>query len=42
MANIICFDMDGTVASLYEVDNWLSKLEKEDSSPFADAAPCGI
>ena len=36
---MICWDMDGTIASLYGVDNWLSKLRAEDPSPYEDAAP---
>lgn len=36
---MICFDMDGTIADLYNVDNWLIKLQNEDSSPYTDAAP---
>ena len=38
-AKMICWDMDGTMASLYNVDNWLSKLRAEDPSPYEDAAP---
>lgn len=33
------FDMDGTLADLYGVDNWLKKLKKSDPSPFECAAP---
>ena len=39
MAKMICFDMDGTIANLYSVPNWLDKLRAEDSSPYSDAAP---
>lgn len=39
MAKMICFDMDGTIADLYSVPNWLDKLRAEDSSPYGDAAP---
>lgn len=39
MAKMICFDMDGTIADLYSVPNWLDKLRAEDSSPYSDAAP---
>lgn len=35
----IWFDMDGTIADLYGVDNWLSKLKDYDSSPYRDAVP---
>lgn len=37
--NMICFDMDGTIADLYGVDGWLDKLRGEDASPYADAEP---
>lgn len=37
--NTIYFDMDGTIADLYGVDNWLGKLRKEDVSPYVDAKP---
>lgn len=33
------FDMDGTIAGLYSVPDWLHKLRAEDASPYADAAP---
>lgn len=36
---MICFDMDGTIADLYAVPNWLNKLRAEDASPYAEAAP---
>ena len=39
MAKMICFDMDGTIADLYSVPNWLDKLRAEDSSPYSDATP---
>lgn len=35
----IYFDMDGTIANLYSVENWLSKLRNEDASPYTDAEP---
>lgn len=35
----IWFDMDGTIANLYAVENWLPKLRNEDTSPYADAVP---
>jgi hypothetical protein len=35
----IYFDMDGTIADLYAVDNWLEKLKAEDVSPYLEAAP---
>lgn len=35
----IYFDMDGTIANLYNVEGWERKLRAEDSSPYADASP---
>lgn len=34
-----CFDMDGTIADLYGVDNWLTKIESHDVSPYVEAKP---
>ena len=34
----IFFDMDGTLANLYKVDNWLDKLRAYDPSPYVNAA----
>ena len=33
----ICFDMDGTIANLYGVENWLSDLENENTRPYEKA-----
>ena len=35
----IYFDMDGTIADLYAVENWLPKLRSADASPYEDAVP---
>lgn len=35
----IFFDMDGTLADLYGVDNWLSYLENRDPFPYKNARP---
>lgn len=35
----IWFDMDGTIADLYAVENWLPKLRAYDPTPYADAKP---
>ena len=35
----IYFDMDGTLANFYGVDNWLDYLENEDTTPYAIARP---
>lgn len=39
MTKMICFDMDGTIADLYGVEGWLTKLRAEDVSPYHDALP---
>ena len=39
MEKAIYFDMDGTIANLYGVDNWLPKLINKDESPYKDATP---
>lgn len=33
----IWLDMDGTIANLYAVDNWLEKLRAYDPSPYIEA-----
>ena len=35
----INFDMDGTIADLYGVDNWLEMLIAEDAFPYETAEP---
>lgn len=35
----ICFDMDGTIADLYSVENWLNYLIAEDTTPYKEAKP---
>lgn len=35
----IYFDMDGTIADLYNVANWLPKLNAADPSPYIEASP---
>lgn len=37
MNRSINWDMDGTIASLYDVPNWLEKLRAEDPSPYLEA-----
>ena len=37
--NAIYFDMDGTIADLYNVNGWLEKLQASDVTPYQDAAP---
>lgn len=36
---MICFDMDGTIADLYAVDNWEPMLRAEDPTPYEMAEP---
>ena len=37
MAKAIYFDMDGTLANLYAVENWCEKLRAYDATPYAEA-----
>ena len=37
MIKMICFDMDGTLADLYAVDNWLESLRAYDPTPYEEA-----
>ena len=39
MLKMICFDMDGTIADLYNVKNWLADLRDYRTAPFRDAEP---
>ena len=39
MTKAIYFDLDGTIADLYGVPNWLDKLLNEDSTPYEKAKP---
>ena len=39
MMRTIYFDMDGTIANLYEVENWLPKLIDNDPTPYEEAEP---
>ena len=39
MKKNIWFDMDGTIADLYGVNEWLAKLIAEDATPYAEARP---
>ena len=36
---MIWFDMDGTIANLYGVENWLPMLRAYDPTPYANAVP---
>lgn len=37
MSKAIYFDMDGTLANLYGVDDWLTKLRTYDATPYTEA-----
>lgn len=39
MTKAIYFDMDGTLANLYGVENWLENLRAENPMPYEKAAP---
>ena len=39
MNKVINFDMDGTIADLYGVKNWLADLIAENVRPYAEAKP---
>lgn len=39
MSKAIYFDMDGTIANLYAVPNWLEYLRAYDTTPYAKAVP---
>ena len=39
MVKEIWFDMDGTIADLYGVENWLQMLITADPTPYAVARP---
>lgn len=39
MNKAIYFDMDGTIADLYGVENWLADLIAENVRPYAEAKP---
>ena len=39
MTKAIYFDMDGTIADLYGVENWLPMLRAENALPYESAVP---
>ena len=39
MNKTLVFDMDGTIADLYGVDNWLEELRSENPHPYEVAKP---
>lgn len=38
MKKTIWFDLDGTLAALYDVNNWLDSLQAYDPTPYKEAA----
>lgn len=39
MTKMLVFDMDGTIANLYGVENWLTDLRAESVKPYENAEP---
>ena len=39
MTKMLVFDMDGTIANLYGVENWLEMLRAENPTPYEIAKP---
>ena len=39
MTKTLVFDMDGTIADLYGVENWLADLRTENPRPYVEAKP---
>lgn len=39
MLKMICFDMDGTIADLYNVKNWLPMIRQFNPTPYRVAEP---
>ncbi len=39
MAKAICFDMDGTIANLYQVEGWKNMLNNSNSTAYLQAEP---
>ena len=39
MTKMLVFDMDGTIANLYGVENWLNDLQNEKTRPYEEAEP---
>ena len=37
MTKTLWYDMDGTIANLYAVENWLAYLQNEDTFPYTQA-----
>lgn len=39
MTKMLVFDMDGTIADLYGIPNWLKLLQEENTAPYWEADP---
>jgi hypothetical protein len=39
MTKVLVFDMDGTIANLYGVENWLGQLREYNANPYKVAKP---
>lgn len=39
MDKVLIFDMDGTIADLYGIENWEKRLRNEDAGPYREAPP---
>lgn len=39
MEKVIYFDMDGTLANFYGVENWLPRIRRYDATPYTEAKP---
>lgn len=39
VCKMLVFDMDGTIADLFGIENWLETLKSGDTSPYRNAAP---
>jgi len=39
MTKMLVFDMDGTIADLYGVENWLTDIRTENVRPYVNAQP---
>ena len=39
MKKLLVFDMDGTIADLYAVNDWKNKLNSSNPTPYMEAEP---
>ena len=40
LVDALYFDMDGTIAGLYDLDDWLPRLRAKDANVYRDSKPC--